>query len=112
MGYPKHRSAGRRLTIGRRLGLLVGLLALAMAAVASIGVLGIGRVDSKIHTFYEGSFSEAAVTIELRGALKNLENASLEYALVEDRARRRELADQHLRVAHPRCPAIPRRGQG
>ena len=91
MGYPKHRSAGRRLTIGRRLGLLVGLLALAMAAVASIGVLGIGRIDSKIHTFYEGSFSEAAVTVELRAALKGLENASLEYALVEDSARRREL---------------------
>ena len=91
MGYTKHGNASRRLTIGRRLGLLVGLLALAMAVVAAIGVLGIGRIDNKIRTFYEGSFSEAAVTVELRGALKNLENASLEYALVEDRARRRDL---------------------
>lgn len=48
MGYPSHRSAGRRLTIGRRLGLLVGLLAVAMAAVATFGVLGIGRVEHKI----------------------------------------------------------------
>ena len=62
-----------------------------MTVVASIGVLGIGRVDNKIHTFYEGSFSEAAVTIELRGALKTLENASLEYALVEYTPRRREI---------------------
>ena len=91
MGYTKHGNASRRLTIGRRLVLLVGLLALSMAVVASIAVLGIGRIDNKIRNFYESSFSEAAVTVELRGALKNLENASLEYALVEDRARRREL---------------------
>jgi diguanylate cyclase (GGDEF)-like protein len=91
MGYAKQRSAGRRLTIGRRLGLLVGLLALAMAAVASIGVFGISRVEHKVETFYEGSFADAAVTVELRGALKSLENASLEYALVEDAPRRKEL---------------------
>ncbi len=91
MGYPTDENAGRRLTIGRRLGLLVGLLALAMAAVASIGVLGISRVESKIQAFYEGSFADAAVTVELRGSLKSLENASLEYALIEARPRRREL---------------------
>ena len=86
-----HQKGGRRLTIGRRLGLLVGLLALAVAAVASVGILGIGRVDQKIHTFYAGSYSDAAVTVELRGALKSLQNASLEYALVEDPPRRRVL---------------------
>lgn len=82
---------GRRLTIGRRLGLLVGLLALVVAAVASVGILGIGRVDQRIQAFYDGSYSDAAVTVELRGALKSLQNASLEYALVEDGRRRREL---------------------
>jgi diguanylate cyclase (GGDEF)-like protein len=91
VGHANHRSAGRRLTIGRRLGLLVGLLALAMAAVASIGVLGVSRVENKIQSFYEGSFTDAAVTVELRGALKSLENASLEYALIEAEPRRREL---------------------
>jgi diguanylate cyclase (GGDEF)-like protein len=89
MGHPNGGKGGRRLTIGRRLGLLVGLLALAMAAVASIGVLGVGRVEDKIQTFYEGTFSEAAVTVELSRALKSLENASLEYALIEERTTRR-----------------------
>jgi diguanylate cyclase (GGDEF)-like protein len=91
MEHSSRRNAGRRLTIGRRLGLLVGLLALAMAAVASIGVLGVDRVENKIQTFYEGTFSEAAVTVELSGALKSLESASLEYALIEKRSTRREI---------------------
>ena len=103
MGYATHEGAGRRLTIGRRLGLLVGLLALAMAAVASIGVLGISRVENKIQTFYEGSFTEAAVTVELRGTLKSLENASLEYALIEARPRRRELETS---IPGSRIPAV------
>ena len=90
MAQPDQRRAGR-LTIGRRLGLLVGLLAAAMAGVALVGVIGIGRVEHKIETFYTGSFEEAAVTVQLRGSLKSLEAASLEYALVEDRVRRREL---------------------
>jgi diguanylate cyclase (GGDEF)-like protein len=82
---------GGRLTIGRRLGLLVGLLGVAIAVVTTIGALGVGRVDRLIHDFYTGTFNQSAITVELRGSLKSTEIASLEYALVENPARRKQL---------------------
>ncbi|HYI35654.1 MAG TPA: diguanylate cyclase [Thermoleophilaceae bacterium] len=91
MGYARNGNTAPRLTIGRRLGLLVGLLVLATMAVAVIGAVGVSRVDQKIHTFYTGTFERAAITVELRGALKDTKAASLEYALVEEPARRRAL---------------------
>lgn len=77
-----------KLTIGRRLGLLVGLLGLAVAVVTVIGVYGVGRIDRKTGDFYTGTYSNAAIAAELRSTIKNTELASLEYALVEDPARR------------------------
>lgn len=79
------------MTIGRRLGLLVALLGLAVAVVAVIGAQGVGRLDRNLQEFRSGTFRHAALTVELRGALRNTEMSSLEYALVEDGPRRRVL---------------------
>ncbi len=87
--------SGGRLTIARRLGFLVALLGLAVATVAAIGAQGVGRIDHDLKDFRSGDFHQAALTVELRGALRSTELASLEYALVEDRPRRRKL-EQNL----------------
>jgi diguanylate cyclase (GGDEF)-like protein len=80
-----------RLTIGRRLGLLVSLLGITATMVAVIGVVGVTRINHEIDTFYAGAFKHAAITVDLRGALRSTEIASLEYALVENRDRRATL---------------------
>lgn len=85
-GTPK-----RRLSIGRRLGLLVVLLGTAAVSVAVIGTVGVTRIDHRIETFYAGTFRHAALTVDLRAALRSTELASLEYALVEDARRRAKL---------------------
>ena len=84
------QSAGR-LTIGRRLGLLVGLLGLAIAGVTAMAALGLSRVDRDIQRFYDGTFQRSAQTAELRGSLKSVENVALEYALIENEDRRERL---------------------
>jgi diguanylate cyclase (GGDEF)-like protein len=93
------------LTIGRRLGLLVGLLGLAVAVVAVIGALGVGRVDRNIQSFYSGTFSHAELTVELRGALRETEIASLEYALIENQTRRTQLEEQLAGTLVPKVNA-------
>ncbi len=87
-------SASGRLTIGRRLGLLVGLLGLGIASVACMAVLGVGRIDRSISHFRDSAFGNAAVTDQLRRAMKDTELASLEYALVENAPRRNALRIQ------------------
>ena len=84
------RSAGR-LTIGRRLGLLVGLLWLSVAGLTVMAALGVGLIDRDIRDFHDGTFRRAALTVDLRGALKNTEILSLEYALIENEPRREKL---------------------
>jgi diguanylate cyclase (GGDEF)-like protein len=80
-----------RLTIGRRLGLLVGLLWLAVAGLTVMAALGVGRIDRDIRDFHDGTFRHAALTVDLRGALKNTEIVSLEYALIENEPRLEKL---------------------
>jgi diguanylate cyclase (GGDEF)-like protein len=80
-----------RLTIGRRLGLLVGLLGMAVAGLTVMAVLGVGRIDRDIRDFHDGTFRSSALTVDLRGALKNTEIVSLEYALIENEPRRVKL---------------------
>ena len=80
-----------RLTIGRRLGLLVGLLWLAVVGLTVMAALGLGRIDRDIQDFHDGTFRHAALTVDLRGALKNTEIVSLEYALIENEPRRVKL---------------------
>ena len=83
-----HTGAGGRLTIGRRLGLLVGLFWVAVAGLTVMAALGVGRIDRDIREFQDGTFRRAALTVDLRSALKNTEIMSLEYALVENEPRR------------------------
>ena len=80
-----------RLTIGRRLGLLVCVLGLALAGVAVMATAAVDRIDRDIQAFYEGSFRRAALTVELRRGLQRTETVSLEYALIENEPRREEL---------------------
>lgn len=88
------RTTVGRLTIGRRLGLLVALLGVAVATVTVIGAQGVGRIDRDIKDFYSGTFNRAALTVELRGQLKSTEIVSLEYALIENALRRQMLEEK------------------
>jgi diguanylate cyclase (GGDEF)-like protein len=83
-----------RLTIGRRLGLLVALLWLSVAGLTVMAAMGVARIDRDIREFHDGTFRHAALTVELRGTLKNTEIVSLEYALIEDEQRRAELREK------------------
>jgi diguanylate cyclase (GGDEF)-like protein len=91
------------LTIGRRLGLLVALMGLAIAGLTVMAASGVGRIDREIHSFDEGTFRHSALTAKLRGALKDTEIASLEYALIENEPRREEL---RARLAGTLIPAV------
>lgn len=92
-----------RLTIGRRLGLLVGLLWLAVAGLTVMAALGVGRIDRDIRDFHDGTFRHAALTVDLRGALKNTEIVSLEYALIENEPRREK---PRAKLAGTLIPAV------
>lgn len=81
-----------RLTIGCRLGLLVALLAAAVATVALIGALGVARIDRNTADFYDGTFSHARLTAKLESALQRTEIASLQYASIHDENRRGQVA--------------------
>jgi diguanylate cyclase (GGDEF)-like protein len=95
-----HTAIGR-LTIGRRLSLLVGLLWLAVAGLTVMAALGVGRIDRDIRDFHDGTFRRAALTVDLRGALKNTEIVSLEYALIENEPRREKLRAKLLGTLIP-----------
>ena len=97
------KATGGRLTIGRRLGLLVGLFWLSVAGLTVMAVLGVGQIDRDIRDFHDGTFRRAALTVDLRGALKNTEIVSLEYALIENEPRRVKL---RARLSGTLIPAV------
>jgi hypothetical protein len=62
----------------------------AVAGLTVLAAVG-GQIDRDIQGFREGTLRRAALTVDLRGALKNTEIVSLEYALIENEPRRVKL---------------------
>ena len=90
-----------RLTVGRKFQLAVGVLLMAMLAVAGVGAVGLVQTHAQVRSLYSENLTTVEATAELAATLDDIKANALEQIPVTDPATTTKLDAQLDRVLLP-----------